>query len=179
MLIDISNIGPDGLSVSGELPLETLPLEGGLEARLTRPRVEARLTSSSRGVLLRGHLETRVTLTCVRCLVPFEHPLSREFHLTLVQAAEAEDRSRNDEETTESDEVDLFPLEGTRFDLTDMVREQVDLALPMNPVCRNECRGLCAQCGADLNRGPCNCPTAPKDPRWAALAGWRGSKDGP
>jgi uncharacterized protein len=130
-------------------------------------------------VRLTAQFETRVTLTCVRCLAPFEHPLSREFHLTLVARAEADARSREDEETTESDEVDLFPLEGTRFDLTDMVREQVDLALPMNPVCRNECRGLCAQCGADLNRGPCNCPAAPSDPRWAALAGWQGSKDEP
>lgn len=179
MLIDISNIGPDGLSVSGDLPLETLLLEGGLEARLTPPRVEARLHPSSRGVLLRGHVETRVTLVCVRCLVPFEHPLSRDFHLTLVRAPEAIDRPGEDEDKTESEEIDLFPLEGSRLDLTDMVREQVDLALPMNPVCREDCRGLCAQCGAELNRGPCNCPAAPGDPRWASLAGWRGAKDEP
>ena len=73
MLIDISTIGPEGLSVSGELPLETLPLGGGLEARLTRPRVEARLVTGAAGVRLGARLETRVTLTCVRCLAPFEY----------------------------------------------------------------------------------------------------------
>jgi uncharacterized protein len=131
--------------------------------------------SSKRGVLLKAHLETCVTLTCVRCLVPFEHPLSRDFHLTLVARTEESEGERE----TEKEDVDLFLLEGNRFDLTDMVREQVDLALPMNPVCRNDCRGLCAQCGADLNRGSCNCPASASDPRWAALAGWRGSKDKP
>jgi uncharacterized protein len=178
MLIDISNIGPEGLLVRGEVPIETLVLEGDLKARLSPPRLEARLSRGARGVALSAHVETRVTLTCVRCLAPFEQSVSRDFRLTLVM--QDPDPGEDSAEPPElPDDLDLYPVRSQRVDMSDVVREQVDLSLPMNPVCRSDCRGLCPQCGANLNQKTCDCPSRPADPRWEGLAAWQQSGNEP
>ena len=59
-----------------------------------------------------------------------------------------------------------------------LVAEQVQLNLPTHPLCREDCRGLCPRCGANLNDGPCGCAEPPGDPRWAALAGLRDKMPG-
>jgi uncharacterized protein len=67
-----------------------------------------------------------------------------------------------------SAEDDLYPIEDDTIDLGPMVRDAVVLELPAAPLCRDDCRGLCPQCGADRNEGECGC-VAPRDPRWANL----------
>ena len=68
------------------------------------------------------------------------------------------------------DAVDLFPLDGPVVDLAEVAREQVDLALPLRVLCRDDCRGLCPGCGADLNREACRCTSVGGDERFAGLA---------
>ena len=68
----------------------------------------------------------------------------------------------------EPEEGETYPLAHDQIDLEPLAREAVVLELPPAPLCKEDCRGLCAQCGADLNDGPCSCE-APVDPRWAAL----------
>jgi uncharacterized protein len=181
MLIDISTIGPDGLSVRGEVPLDRLRLEGSLEALLTRPRLDARFTAGRRGITLEAHLDTRLTLTCVRCLAPYEVPLSHDFTLTLVVEAPRPEAGAapagGSDRDARTDELDLFPIRGNQVDLTEVVREQIDLCIPMNPVCRSDCPGLCARCGASLDDGPCGCPSESSDPRWAALKAWQDGRE--
>jgi uncharacterized protein len=71
---------------------------------------------------------------------------------------------------------DTYPLEGDQLDLRPLVRDALLLELPLAPLCRDDCRGLCAQCGADLNAGPCDCVPA-GDPRWDVLDALRGAGD--
>jgi uncharacterized protein len=69
---------------------------------------------------------------------------------------------------------DTYPLEGDQLDLRPLVRDALLLELPLAPLCRADCQGLCAQCGADLNAGPCDCAPS-RDPRWDVLDALRGA----
>ena len=69
----------------------------------------------------------------------------------------------------EPEEGEAYPIEGDHIDLEPLARESVVLALPLAPLCRPDCAGLCPTCGADRNAGPCGCPDRDGDPRWAAL----------
>jgi uncharacterized protein len=70
---------------------------------------------------------------------------------------------------TDPEEGETYPIAGDHIDLEPMTREAVVLGLPLAPLCRPDCKGLCPTCGAELNRGPCGCPPPATDPRWAAL----------
>ena len=113
-----------------------------------------------------GTLRTELELPCSRCLEPFRFPVDLDFDQRYLPQAEA-----STEEETEVAEEDL----GTSFyrdeqiDLSELIREQVYLVLPMKPLCREDCRGLCPHCGTNLNAGTCECAAAWEDPRLAPL----------
>jgi len=113
-----------------------------------------------------GRVKARLEVVCSRCLEPFEVPLDTEFDLRYVpQAANAGEGER---EIGEDDLATAFYREGM-LDLIDLMREQFVLALPMKPLCAEDCRGLCAVCGTNLNKGQCDCTPRWEDPRLAAL----------
>ena len=66
-------------------------------------------------------------------------------------------------------DLDVATYVDEQIDLEEALRAELLLALPIAPLCRDDCKGLCARCGKDLNEGPCACPPEPKDDRWAAL----------
>ncbi|TPW17028.1 MAG: hypothetical protein FD129_535 [bacterium] len=116
-------------------------------------------------VTIRGQGETRVEETCSRCTQTFTRPLQVEI---LVFCDRRGSDSAVDARQLEQ-EGEVVYHDGVSVDLTDPVREAIILAEPMNPVCRPDCRGLCAGCGADLNSESCRCGEPLPDPRWTAL----------
>lgn len=115
---------------------------------------------------LRGAATGTAQSTCHRCLERFERPVQAEFALTLQKGVTAAD----------SEDIVAVPETLAAYDVAPHVREAVLLEEPIRILCRSDCRGLCPQCGADLNAGACGCkPVA--DPRWAALEGLRPSED--
>jgi uncharacterized protein len=113
-----------------------------------------------------GRVETTLELPCSRCLEPFTLPVEQTFDLRYqphaLNAGEGEREIEEDDLTTafyEDDEIDLGQL----------MREQFYLALPMKPLCADDCKGLCPVCGTNLNRGACGCKRGWDDPRMAAL----------
>ena len=115
-----------------------------------------------------GRAVTRLELECGRCLDEFEVPVDARFELRYVPQAEA--APDEEREIAEDDLTTSFYRDGT-LDVIDMLREQFQLALPMKPLCSDACRGLCSQCGANLNRTTCACTPTWEDPRLAALKG--------
>ena len=117
--------------------------------------------------LLGGRVKTALELPCSRCLEPYEIPVDLAFDLRylprIVNAGEGEREIQEDDLTTAFYENDTI-------DLGQLMREQFYLALPMKPLCRDDCQGLCAQCGTNLNRGTCGCERDWVDPRLATLA---------
>jgi uncharacterized protein len=113
-----------------------------------------------------GRAVTRLELECGRCLEAFEIPVDARFELRyLPQAENAGDAER---EIEEDDLTTAFYREGS-LDVIEMLREQFQLALPMKPLCVESCRGLCPECGANLNRAECGCRPTWVDPRLSPL----------
>ena len=120
------------------------------------------------GILVRARLQVRSTLACSRCLGDYLHSselsIEEEFFPTVdLQTG----RSLSvPAETEEGSLIDSNHM----LDLADTIREYAVTDIPMKPLCRQECLGLCQGCGTDLNLGNCDCDNPPKDPRWRSLA---------
>jgi uncharacterized protein len=172
MLFDISDLAPGGVAIDATITIPPFPWEGGQMVACDPARLSGQIRPTSRGVELRGRYGTKARLVCDRCLTGFDLPLEGEFRLFLVPdvgGQEAEEFERRAED--DPDAVDLYPLEGHVVDLAEVLREQVDLALPYRAICREECPGFCPGCGADLTKKePCRCSERSVDERWNELA---------
>jgi uncharacterized protein len=105
-------------------------------------------------VSVRGSVQTRAHLECVRCLREFDLPLEVPL---VVYAERTGSASREEQEALERDDFMLFH-DGRRLDLRETVREALLLEVPISPRCREDCPGLCPKCGAELSQGPHECP---------------------
>lgn len=110
--------------------------------------------------VVRGELAAVTTATCDRCLQDFGLGFTVPVEVVVLRDAERE-----------SDDADTLVLHQRRgeADLTEALREAVVLALPQARICRADCQGLCARCGADLNEDQCSCVDDEFDPRWDGL----------
>ena len=115
-----------------------------------------------------GRAATRVELTCSRCVEPVESPIEVDFDLRYVPFTE--NAGEGEREIDDDDLATAFHREGS-LDVIEMLREQFQLALPMKPLCSEACRGLCPECGANLNRTECGHEPKWEDPRLAPLKG--------
>ncbi len=115
-----------------------------------------------------GRVLSQLELECGRCVEPFDLPVDSTFDLRYVPAAET--AVPGEREIAEDDLETTVYRDGV-LDVADLLREQFQLVLPMKPLCREDCKGLCAECGTNLNRGTCECAPRWEDPRLAALKG--------
>ncbi|MEU2620173.1 YceD family protein [Streptomyces sp. NPDC007157] len=141
--------------------------------------LDLRLESVMEGVLVTGTARAQAEGECVRCLEPVEQELEADFQ-ELFSYPDADDRGRVIAEPGDDaeDDEDRYFIEDGLFDLEPVLRDAVVLALPMQPVCQDDCAGLCSECGARLADDPDHQHDA-VDIRWAALQGLAGStKDG-
>jgi uncharacterized protein len=115
-----------------------------------------------------GTARTELELPCSRCLEPFGMPVDAQFDLRFLPAS---DMTADDEREVQDDDLDTSYYRDDTIDLNELLREQFYLALPMKPLCRDDCKGLCPQCGTNWNTGTCTCTTGWEDPRLAALKG--------
>jgi len=140
------------------------PMWEGTGVELARPlEVDLKATEVGDSVLVRGTLATTVRQACRRCLEPVEQEVNEHVDLLFASPVDDEDNVADD------GEVYPLPARGDDVDLTDAVREQVLLQVPQFTLCREECRGLCPQCGTDLNEGACECVPEQGSSPWDAL----------
>jgi uncharacterized protein len=123
---------------------------------------DLRIESVIEGVLVTGRVQGGAALQCARCLKEFE----KDVTLRVCELYAGPGHKASDDE-------DVYQVDGLEIDLERMIRDAVTLALPLNPLCREDCKGLCASCGTDLNLGSCDCKEDDFDPRWAALSDLR------
>ncbi|HTS59971.1 MAG TPA: DUF177 domain-containing protein [Terriglobales bacterium] len=123
-----------------------------------------------RDIRLKGELSASLEIACARCLAPVVQDVEREFELLYrPQGADA----GQEELSFSGAEAEIGYYQGAGLLLEEALREQVLLAVPLKAICREDCKGLCPQCGADLNLAPCSCPVAVGNPRWSALKEFR------
>jgi uncharacterized protein len=125
-------------------------------------------------VRLKGRLTATLECACSRCLESFEVPVAVDLDLLFLPAAAAGSRSTSasddeDGEALTEDSLGASFYEDDVLDLGDIIREQFFLALPMKPLCRQDCQGLCPVCGLNRNRDSCACRAEWIDPRLEPL----------
>lgn len=169
----IVDITDEGLSLSGDLTGDELGLADADVSIRGTMSVGLELRPIERSIYVTGVVEGTAGRQCVRCLKEFDEPVA--FSLRVVYEREVKstgptgkrDGARKKKAvvspTAEEEEPndDLYYFTGDHLDLAPMLREQVILASPMHPLCTNDCLGLCARCGHDLNGGPCRCGDVP------------------
>jgi uncharacterized protein len=128
--------------------------------------VSGKVRHAGNEVFVNGHVETRAQVECDRCLQPVEIPVNTDFALQYVTGSEYE--AARAVELTEA-EMSIAVFDGEVIDIDEIVKEQVVLTVPTRMLCREDCKGICPECGADRNSGECSCSTNEIDPRWAAL----------
>ncbi|CDM66079.1 YceD family protein [Pyrinomonas methylaliphatogenes] len=174
MRFEVERLTIEGTSFRQDYAPEALSFEAERIRLIAPATVHGRIWRKGREVLLQGRLTARVAALCDRCLREFETLVETEIDVSYVP--EEDDATAEDLELS-ADEMAQSVFSGGEVDLDELVREQFLLALPMRRLCREECRGLCPRCGADLNLGDCQCEAAEIDPRWAALAAWKRKKE--
>ncbi len=134
---------------------------------LTGPAtVSGKVRLAGKEVFVNGHVEARAQVECDRCLQPVETPVNADFALEYISGSEYE--SSGVAELTEA-EMSVSVFDGKALDVDEIVKEQILLAVPTRMLCREDCKGICPECGTDRNTGNCSCATNDIDPRWAAL----------
>ena len=150
---------PDELNPEDERITLTTPVE-----------VNGKVKRAGNEVFVNGHVETRVQVECDRCLKSVELPVSADFALEYITGADYESSSAA---ALSEDEMSVSVFDGEAIDVDEIVKEQILLAVPARTLCREDCKGMCPECGTDLNSGECNCTPNEIDPRWAALKGFK------
>jgi len=127
---------------------------------------EVRLTRTDRSILVKGTVHTEVEVTCSRCLSPFSCPLTLHIEEEYFPTVDVVTGAL----LTVPDEPGYFTIDEQHIlDLSEAMRQYALIAIPMKPLCREDCAGLCPQCGRNLNREQCDCPSQPVDLRWLEL----------
>jgi uncharacterized protein len=129
-------------------------------------RVDLEIHKDKDRFRLTGTAQTELELTCGRCLEPFRLPLESQIDVRYLPASEL---ATEDEREVAEEDLDTSYYRDDQIDLNELLREQFYLALPMKPLCRDDCAGLCSQCGTNLNTGTCQCTSQWEDPRLAPL----------
>jgi len=164
MEIQVAQISEDeGLNLHHVYP-EGEPTLGEDARLIGQTELDLQATRAAEQVRLVGHFDATVGFECGRCLTPLSIKVEQSFDLLYLPPLGA-----GDEHELHDDDLSIAFYQGDAIDIDDLVREQVELALPMTRLCSEACRGLCDQCGANLNQGDCACTAEVTDPRWAAL----------
>jgi uncharacterized protein len=159
--------------------LKGLPMRDALGAPDGDPEAghgtaELDLYADGEHVFATGTFKGELTVACSRCVEPMKIPIDDAVRVTFLPKHEmpADDADAQGEEGAEVNEgdLDLFPYEGEHIDLEPLFREEFVLSIPYAPLCREDCKGLCPQCGTDRNTASCTCEQ-PIDPRLAGLKG--------
>jgi len=173
MLIRVQDLELRPQDFTEELPPGTIDFGELQQLGVMRTRGRAELIREHRGareyvpdIRLVGQLEGRFEVSCARCLEPVQQEVSRSFDL--LYRPLGVDR-RKEEVGINQAETEIGYYEGEGLELSDVLREQVLLAVPIKTVCRPDCKGLCPRCGHNLNEGDCACQPEQADPRWYAL----------
>ena len=154
--LSLADFPKEGMSISRDIPLEVEVFPPDVVTGIESIHLDMRLTRADRTFHLGGRLEWKLDLACSRCLETVAMQGSTDLRHMLQPAS----RDPGPETFTYAD--DLFDLHG-------LVRELIELNIPMKPLCSETCRGLCPSCGGNLNRETCACIPSGRDPRWEAL----------
>lgn len=166
MLIVLTHLPADGLKFEHQYQADELDLAQHEFSFQEPPLIQGRVTTLGQETRVNGKITATLEAVCDRCLESVKLPIEQEFDLFyLPDDSQAE--SKGEKELLERD-LDFSFYQDERIDIDELVLEQLELSLPTRILCQEDCRGLCSQCGTNLNNETCQCQPE-VDPRWQAL----------
>ncbi|MCK5688556.1 DUF177 domain-containing protein [Myxococcota bacterium] len=169
MKVQLDIIGDDGYDLDRQFEKEWLIDALGKDAAWT-PSVLGKLQVHISRVEdifhLQGTMGGEFSAKCSRCLADVTLNIHPNLSLTLLPKGKKHEVGKDVELDIDDMSIDVY--EGKTIDLSNFVRDELLLELPLKPLCSESCAGLCSSCGTNLNNGPCSCEP-PADPRWSAL----------
>jgi uncharacterized protein len=160
MKILITDIPDEGLYLDIEEKFgdEEVPLVSPVKARLE-------LTKAYSEIIVAGNVSAELELECSRCLKKYRRIMNEPVNVVYHPLAEI----GTDKHELKDDEMDMGFYQGEELDLQELIREQVMLNIQMKPLCDENCKGICSQCGTDLNTDTCSCEAKKVDSRLEIL----------
>lgn len=171
LTVQIQDIPQEGLAVDFREEPSRFQLEAEDSFWVSPVKGDCRLQRFGSKVFCRGELRATLAVECSRCLRKFDLPLRVDFSVTFLPEVP---QTPEEELELEADDFDVYPYQAGEIELKEAIRDHLGSAVPIQPLCRADCAGLCPRCGRDLNEGPCHCPPPGGDPRWAALGRLQG-----
>lgn len=161
MKISIEDILDEGLSldIDEEFSLENHSVVSPVQAHLEMHR-------TAQEIIINGSLKVDIEFQCSRCLKSFRKNLDIPIHNIVYHPIEEMQIEKHE---LKDDEMDMGFYTGSELDLQDMLKEQILLNVQTNPLCDDNCKGICPECGADLNTEKCYCEKKEVDPRLEVL----------
>ncbi len=164
MIIRVAEIPEEGLRIEG-IGAFPHPFQ---DADWTLSDLSLTVEKDGEAVFVTGRFTARVPQHCGRCLEPYTVTVTPEVDARFVPNS----RTRGEEVELGADDLDTDVYDNGVVDLTALLETETALLLPMKPLCREDCRGLCSVCGGNRNVTPCHCEVSVADPRWAPLKSW-------
>ncbi len=166
MLLNITDIPEEGLTLCYKEEKAELGVIGEGITIKDDAQVSVRISVIGSTAYVSGTVSVAVSMQCSRCLKVFPCNISSILNIEYDPISEIE---KEGEFELKSDELDVGFYKGGILNLTDLVREEIILSIPMRPLCTEDCRGICQLCGKNLNEGFCECRVEEIDPRLSSL----------
>jgi uncharacterized protein len=144
--------------VRGELKIDNISYRGEEFRFITSPYFDGYVYNNGQSLTLKGQVSMKLEVNCARCMKSIERDFEFELEETLVR-----------EDKNPDPDGDEIVFSGEEIDIADIVIDGFYVNVPGKFLCKEDCKGLCPECGADLNEGECGCDTETIDPRWEAL----------
>ncbi|HUT55008.1 MAG TPA: DUF177 domain-containing protein [bacterium] len=166
-----AQIPEEGKELSEDLPREWLTnipeFSNDEDTHMEGPiRVRGRVMREGENLRLKGEVAADLVTFCTRCGETINYVLSGKVDVILIKGQEP---ARGDEHELTPDEAAATYYDGVEADLAPFFREEIAIQVPLQPLCRPDCAGLCSVCGTNLNNGKCGCGQKEADPRLAGL----------
>jgi len=173
VFIEVEDLKPEPLHIHHVFPIAEIKFFHE-DAVLSEPvATDFVLMHKDRDLRVDGTVETAIRFKCSRCAKEFSQPFATGFNLSYLPQPKW---TENEEIELRYEDMEVAYYDGVAFDVDLMVLEQIELAMPMKFVCREDCKGLCYKCGADLNEGACLCKKEETDSRLSVLLDFQKKK---
>jgi uncharacterized protein len=169
LIIDVMAIPENGQEIAIKVPSTAFSLESS-DVHLCDPvDFQARIVRSGTTVAVKGAVKTEVEVPCVRCVEPALVVVEEPVDVVVLPTSEMPDEEDHELATSE---IDLYYV-NERLDLKAIIWDHLAVIIPLQPLCRTDCKGLCPTCGVNLNVVSCECAAEEVDERLAELKKWR------
>jgi uncharacterized protein len=164
--ISLDAVLDEPLRFAFELYFSTAGLDREPLLEISPVRLEGEISRIEKGFAFNARIAYGGRLECSRCLVSYPFQTQEDFSLVLTKRAPD---TGGGEISLEGEDFDAYFYDDPVLPVAPIAEERIQMSVPMKPLCREECRGLCPQCGEDLNAADCGCAVETADPRWEVL----------